>query len=473
MKAISFRGDNISDTSFDGDKAHLRKRLLTLALPVILENLLQVAFHFADMIFVGKLSPISLAGVGLAQQFLFLVIAMLISFNTGIIVLISQNIGAKKIEVAQKAIWQALYVGVIFATFLSTVGFLFAYKIPELYQVSDLLKKSTGDYLFYILSPSLVLVWLFALSASFRGSGDTRTPLYVAVVTNLLNIFLDYVLIFGVFGFPRLEVAGAAIATSIARGVGCILLLTIFMNKKRKFYLPFKLPKPDFSIIKRIFSIALPTAIERFAFSSGGLIYASLVLAVGEKTFAAHRIALNVESLSFNPGLGFAIATTALIGQIVGSGDFKKAKRAAFESLKIAAMVMGLVGVILFILPDIFIRLFTKDLEVINQARKAVRIIALAQPLLATLFVLEGSLRGGGDTKTPMFITSMGMWFVRLPLTYVFTTFFRLGIVGAWLAMTADITAKALLVFLSFTKRNTFKRHVVDEAVEDKPILEE
>ena len=454
------------------DKLQLRKRLLTIALPVIAENLLQVVFHFADMIFVGKLGAIALAGIGVSQQFIMLVIAVLISFNIGIVVLISQNIGAKKIEAAQKVAFQALYLGLAVSLVLSTVAILFSYDLPRIFGVSDQLRKISGDYLYYLFAPSIVFVWMFGLTATFRGSGDTRTPLYVAILANGLNIFLDYVLIFGVWGFPRLGVSGAAIATSISRGVGCLLLFIIIFNKKRPFHLPFKLPKVDLSIIRRILSIGIPTAMERLAFSLGGFIYARIVLSISEKAFAAHRIALNVESLSFNPGMGFAVATTALVGMIVGAGDSSKAKRAAVESLKLAATIMGILGIFFFFFPDLLVKLFTSDEEVINQSRDVIKIIALVQPFLATVFVLEGALRGGGDTRTPMYITATGMWLVRLPLAYLFVIRGEMGLIGAWLAMSADIFYKGIMVFTMFMRKKSFKSHVEIEKQEEA-ILED
>ncbi|MBT9150528.1 MAG: Multidrug resistance protein MdtK [candidate division WS2 bacterium] len=165
--------------------------------------------------------------------------------------------------------------------------------------------------------------------------------------------------------------------------------------------------------------------------------------------------------------MGFAVATTALVGIIVGEGDSSKAKRAAIESLKLAATIMSIFGIFFFFFPDLLVKLFTSDVEVINQSRDVIQIIALAQPFLAAVFVLEGALRGGGDTRTPMYITASGMWLVRLPLAYLLVVRGEMGLVGAWLAMSADIIYKGIMVFIMLKRKKSFKSHVEIEKQEE------
>ena len=184
---------------------------------------------------------------------------------------------------------------------------------------------------------------------------------------------------------------------------------------------------------------------------------------MGTAALAAHRITINVDSISMNIGLGFMTATTTLVGVNVGNGDIKGAKKTTYEAVKIAAIIMGLVGVVMICFPDIFIRLFTDDVDVVMRARSAVRIIGCIQPLLATSNIFQGALRGGGNVKTPLISTTIGMWLLRVPLSYIFVNFIDLGLGSAWIAMALDIGFRAIFLFLNFRNRTDFKQYIIQE----------
>jgi len=446
------------------DLAHpeaIRRKIISLSLPAVGENLFRTIFSFVDMAFVGYIGSTALAGVGLSNQVIFIFMAIMFSLNIGTVVLISQNVGAKREEKARYSAYQSIYLGIFVSIVFALVPIFFSDKIFSLFNTTAELKNFASSYFFWILAPSFVFVLPFMFGAILRGFGDTKSPFKITAFANTLNIFLDYCLIFGKFGFPALGVTGAAIATSLSRGVSILIYLFVLFNRKGKVRLSFRFPKPDFFIIGKILSIGFPASIERFMFTFGNLIFAAIVLILGPKGYAAHRIAINVESLSFNAGLGFAIATTTLVGQVVGFGEMEKAKKVAYEAMKITVVLMGSVGILLFLFPDLLIRIFTREIDVINQARIAVRIVSLAQPLLATIFILSGAFRGGGNTKTPMISTGIGVWLIRIPFSYLFVKIMGLGIAGAWYAVVLDMTFKALFLWISFIKKANFKRHVL------------
>ena len=438
------------------------KNFLSLAIPSVGENLLQTVFSFVDMAFVGRLGALSLAGVGLANQLIFVFLAIMMSINIGTNVLVAQNYGAKKFVKTKEIIWQSIYLAILISLGFFIFGLFFSYSIFYPFTGETALKKIAGDYLFWIITPSIVFVAPIILGAAFRGIGDTKTPFYVTLVANGLNIFLDYVLIFGKLGFPNWGVKGAAIATSISRLVALVVYLFLLFYKKREFHLSNLFPKFDFDIIKNLIKIGFPASLERFMFSFGNLFFGNVVLSIGTEAFAAHRVSINIESLSFNTGFGFTNATQTLVGQSIGNNDEKLAKRYTYTSLKITLFIMGLIGIILFFFPDLFIRIFTDDIKVIEFARIAVRIISFVQPFFAMVLIFMGSLRGGGNTSSPLWATTLGMYLIRIPLSFILVKIFGLGMFGAWIAMAFDITFKGFYLYFIFLKRANFKRYVFE-----------
>lgn len=438
------------------------KKFLSLSIPSVGENLLQTVFSFVDMAFVGRLGALSLAGVGLANQLIFVFLSIMIAISIGTNVLVAQNYGAKKIIKTKEIIWQSIYLVILISIGFFIFGLFFSYSVFNPFIGESALKKLAGDYLFWIITPSIVFVAPFVLGAAFRGIGDTKTPFYITLVANGLNIFLDYVLIFGKLGFPNLGVKGAAIATSISRLIALFIYLFLLFYKKRKFHLSNLFPKFDFEIIKNLIKIGFPSSLERFMFSFGNLFFGNVVLSIGTEAFAAHRVSINIESLSFNTGFGFTNATQTLVGQSIGNNDEKLAKKYTYTSLKMTLLIMSLIGVVLFFFPDLFIRIFTDDIKVIEFARIAVKIISIVQPFFAMVLIFMGSLRGGGNTSSPFWATTLGMYLIRIPISIILVKIFGLGMFGAWIAMAFDITFKGFYLYLIFLKRANFKRYVLE-----------
>ncbi|MCX8095560.1 MAG: MATE family efflux transporter [Caldisericia bacterium] len=447
---------------FKEEDVDINKEILNLSIPAVGENLLHTVFSFVDMAFVGRLGALSLAGVGLANQLIFVFLALMVAINIGVNVLVAQNYGAGKIEKTKDIVWQGIYFSIFLSILFFIFGILFSYRVFYLFSGEVALKKLAGDYFFYIITPSIVFVSPIIFGAIFRGIGDTKTPFYLSLISNTINVFLDYVLIFGKFGFPAMGVKGAAIATSLSKGVALLIYLVLIFNKKRSFYVDFKFTKLNFEIIKNMFKIGFPASLERFMFSFGNLFFGNIVLGIGTEAFAAHRIAINIESLSFNTGFGFTNATTTLVGKAIGKEDEDLAKKYTYNSLKITLLIMSGVGVLLFFFPDLFIRIFTDERSVINYARIAVKIISIAQPFFAMVLIFMGGLRGGGNTSSPFWATTIGMYLIRIPAAFVLVKILTLGMFGAWVAMATDIMFKGIYLYIIFNKKANFKRYVFD-----------
>jgi MATE family multidrug resistance protein len=436
----------------------IRKKLLKLCIPIFLENIFQLLFGFVDMFFVGFLGSVALSAVGISNQIINIFIAILASLTTGTLVTVAHSIGGKKYKDAQSYLANSLTLGLFISLFLTIFGLFFVDPLLKIIGTKGNLTYSSSIYLKFILIPSFLLVFIPIISSALRGAGDTKTPLYVTMVANILNIFGDYILVFGKFGFPTMGVSGAALATSLSRF--CALIYLILILYKRNLIFKFNFKKVfDFQREKviQILKIGIPTSLEQLLFSIGALIYASLVLKLGVDAYAAHRVALNIESLSFQPGFAFSVSATTLVGQYRGAGEDKKAFIASLEAWRMAIIFMGVMGIILFLLPSYFVKIFTREGIVIEMAVSALRVIALVQPLLATNQVMAGSLRGSGLTELPMISNGLGMWFIRIPITYFLINILNIGFIGAWIAMALDITFKALFNFYFFVIKKSWQ----------------
>ncbi len=432
----------------------LRIKILRFALPLMGEQFLNSVFILVNSAFVGVLGPLYLAAVGLSHQIIMTIGAVLAIIVVGTTVLISHRIGSGDVEGAQEVAYHSLVLSLIAGIGLGFLAWFFPRVFFIFFSIEEALLLQASLYIKYALGPSVFFVLFLVMSAIFRGSGDTKTPFYLACFTIGLNIFLDYILIFGRFGFPALGVKGTAFAFAFSRALAVLIYLLLLFKRRTHFHLKSRINPFNLACLKRMFTLGFPASIEQVLFTGGLLVFSGIVLNLGTKVYAAHRIALNIESLSFMVGWGFAMGVTVMVGQYRGRGDDKGAYNVAMETLKIGASMMAFIGFIIFLIPTLIVKVFTSDPEVINSAVLVLRIIALLQASLATQFIMAGSLRGAGDTRFPMFTSGTGIWLIRLPLAYFLINFQGLGLLGAWIAMSVDILYRSTVNFLRFRARH-------------------
>lgn len=291
------------------------------------------------------------------------------------------------------------------------------------------------------------------VGAALRGAGDTQTPMKVTAFINLVHIVIAYGLIFGHFGLPRLGVAGSAWAASFSRMTGTAILVAVLLRGRAPVSLRGRGGwRPDLQLIQRLFRIGVPSMVEQGLLSVGMLLYGVLVIRMGTKIYAAQRITFQMISLSFMPGIGFATAATTLVGQSLGAGDPERAERGAWRATFSALTWMSTMGFLVAALGRPLMRLFIDDPEIIQMGADALKVIALTQPPQAFAQVLAGALRGAGDTRFPMWVTTAGIWLIRLPLAYLFGPVMRLSLAMIYVSNIVDGTVRAILVYMRFRR---------------------
>ncbi len=429
----------------------MRQSIYRLAWPVIVENMLMTFVSMADMIMVGGLGPAAITSIGLSNSPVFFAMAAFSAISVGSTALVARHIGASEHREANLMARQSFLLSVILSLLFTALAFVAAPYVmgwmgadPEVKAIgASYIRISTSTFGFAIVS--------MIMNGVLRGAGDTKTPMRVNIVANLVNVVFNYLLITGKFGFPALGVNGAAAATALSRLVGGILVLRVLISGKLIVHISLRDRwQLDWPAIKRMMNIGIPAMLEQLVMRGGQLLFSRVVSSLGTLAYAAHSIANNAESLSFMPGFGFAMAATTLIGQNLGAKLPERAEHSGYECVKIAAVIMGFVGIFFFLIPDAFVRLYTDDPEVIRMASSVLRLIAVSQPFLAASMVFAGALRGAGDTRWVLIITTIGIWCVRLAVAYVLCITLDYGLMGAWIAMSADLVLRSVLVWMRY-----------------------
>jgi putative MATE family efflux protein len=417
-------------------RTRIRKSVLTLALPVTISSLLQRAEGIAAVFLVGGLGAGPIAAVGLGQLLAFIGTTLLSGLSVGTNVLVAQLWGARRTRDAGEAALHLVGLSLIASALLTLLGL--ATNRPAMTALgaqADVIAQAIPySNIIFLVIPFTVLIQV--LSSILQGSGDTKTPMYAMIGVNALHIAVAYPLIYGKWGAPTWGLQGAALAVGVAESSGAAYLLW----SCRKILARSKSLR--FDLIRSTWLIGAPVSGERVVQQAGIMLYTKIVLLYGTVSYAAHQVGLSIESFSFLPGYGFAIAAATMVGQSIGAGKYVRAKLENWEANRLAATGMAAMGVIFFFFPYALMRGFTQEEAVIHLGTQFLRIVAILQIPLALTMVLAGSLRGAGDTRFIMWATTAGMWGIRVPLAFAFGVWLDLGVYFVWTAMIADWTVR-------------------------------
>lgn len=416
--------------------AQIRRSVMILALPVTVSSLLQRTEGIAAVFLVGGLGAISIAAVGLGQLLAFIATTLVSGLSVGTNVIIAQQWGARRYDEAGQAARHFLGLSVLVSFGLALLGLSANWLIMQLLGAQPEVIALALPYsnLIFLVIPFTVL--LAVLSSILQGTGDTKTPMYAMILVNVLHITIAYPLIYGRWGLPALGIKGAAVAVGIAEATGAVYLLVrcrTILKPSNRF---------RWDLIRTMWQVGAPVSGERIVQQAGILLYTKIVLIYGTVSYAAHQVGLSIESLSFLPGYGFAIAAATMVGQSIGAGKYTRAKLENWEANRLATFIMSAMGLVFFFFPYALLRAFTSDEAVVELGTVFLKIVALLQVPLALTMVLAGSLRGAGDTRFIMIATMIGMWGVRIPLALVAGYWLTMGVVYVWLAMIADWTLR-------------------------------
>jgi putative MATE family efflux protein len=453
-RSIFKKLSNVSPSSPGVDRETLkgyRKTIVNLAIPSMIEYILISMIMIVDTAIVGRLGAHALAVVSISWSILFFFMMISFAINQGSVAIIARYVGAKNDRWVSRSVGQAILLNFLFALMGAAIIYLFTPQLFSLMGVAPEVKKD-GIVFLRILTLTYILdSFTISSNSALKASGDTKTPMKITGVENIINAVLDYILVFGIMGFAGFGVHGSAIATAITRLVGVTLSFGGLMMGWYKIKVSFRdIYLVRWRLISRIMKVGWPSIVDSSFFSSASLVFTRIVAGLGTIPLAVNGILLRAESLSFMPGISFAVAAGILVGQALGENNHEKARIMAWESSKLAMLVMGIMGSVFFFAPRMIIGIFTTDLIVLTSAAVVLRVIGPIQPIGGLMFVMRGALAGAGDTKSIMRIGLIGMWLVRVPFAYLFAITIDLGVLGAWGAMSLHIAIATLMLLSRF-----------------------
>lgn len=429
----------------------MRREIMELAWPSLVEQILVSLVSMVDMMMVGQLGPYAIASVGLCTQPRFVMLACFIAMNVGTTALVARMKGQGDQEGANRVMRQSMIMAVILSAFLSVVGVATA---PQLIRFMGAERDTFAPAVQYFRIQMYGFVFTavgLSVSAALRGVGNTKMAMYMNVTANVVNVILNYGLIYGNFGLPRMEVAGASLATVIGTVVSCAMAVGILFNPRQ--YLRFKRGdsyRIHGETVLRIVRIGVPAMLEQLAMRVGMLFYTRTVSGLGTTVFATHQVSLNILSLSFCTGMAFAISATSLVGQSLGRKRKDLAVLYASQVQRIGAMVAVFIGLIFLFFGRTLVSLYTDDASVITMGAQVLRIVALMQPFQCSAFILAGALRGAGDSRWPAISVVIGVLIIRPLCSMAMVNWLEWGLMGAWLALVVDQLVRLGIVWVRF-----------------------
>ena len=429
----------------------IRRAAWQLTWPVIADQSLMTLVQVVNMAMLGRLGASAIAASGLSFQPFMLVSNTFMGLSVGTTALVARFIGAGDAKKASATLQQSMLLGIILGAVVTLIGLFFAAPVVRIMRPQpDVL--AMGIQYVRAMSPGLAFMIILTMAgAALRGAGDTRTPMAVNIIVNLTNVFLSWALIFGHFGLPALGIMGAGAATSLARATGGLLVVYLLCSNQLILRLNWrKMFRVDRGILRRLWAVGFPSGLERLIQSTGQLLYVRQVSGLGTIAYATHALAMNIESMSFMPGQGFSTAASTLVGLNLGARRPAIAEKSAIITAQLAATIMGLAGLLFFLVPGLFLRIYTADAAIIALGTIALRIVALEQIPEAVGSVLSGALRGAGDTRAVLAVIVTGVWVVRLGLSPLLIQRLGMGAPGAWVAMLADWTFRGVMLALVF-----------------------
>lgn len=412
--------------------------IFALAWPTMLEQLLQTAVQYIDTAMVGTLGTEATAAVGATSTVNWLIGSTLHAVSIGFLAFVSRALGAGDVDRAKKASSQAvlavLFCGILFTGL--TLGL--SNMVPIWMQVAPDIQQLAARYFFILYSPMLFRTAMIIFGTLLRSAGDSKTPMRVGLLVNIINVILNFLLIYptrSVAGITvpgaGMGVIGAAVGSAVAFTAGgicitvCLWLHPVISPRGESL-------KPNWQILQPCLKVALPNGLQRFGTSLGYVAFASMINSLGGIATAAHTIANTVESAFYVPGYGMQTAAATLAGNALGEQNSRRARDLAKMIILIEFMLMLLSGTLLFIFAPWMMRLFSKDLSVIALGATVLRMVAVSEPFYGVSIIIEGMMQGMGKTMLPFIFNICCMWGVRIFGTFVCTQIFGLGLVSAW-----------------------------------------
>jgi putative MATE family efflux protein len=441
-------------------KGKLYKDIMKLAWPSITEQTLIMMVGIVSTIFVGRIGKEAMAAVGMINMLVFFLQTVFAGLSTGTTVVIARVMGEGDRNKAKTALIQSLFMCTAAGFLITGFGYIFSTPILRVFLGSAGQEVFSIGLTYYriVMFGLFFMVFDIVIAGAVRGAGDTRTPMYITGIVNIINVVLCSILIFGVQFrgvqvIPAFGIIGTAVSVTTARVCGGIMRIIVLFSKKGKLSLTKKDKyEIDKGMMTRVIKVGAPAFIEQVVMQGGFLIMQTIIMSMGTVAAASYQIGVNMNSLAFMPIFGFAITATTMVGQSLGKKEYDKAEEYAYEINKLAMLIISIIGIFMFFLARPLASLYSTDMEVIEASVTIIRIFAVLEPLLAILNVGSSVLRASGDIKYVTITSIVGLWTFRVLSALLLHKFFGLGVYAVMTGVSLDFSVRAAMYMMRIKK---------------------
>jgi putative MATE family efflux protein len=424
-----------------------------LAWPVILSQVLASAVSLVDIGMVGQLGRTAVAAVGYATQYLWLAQSVLFAIGVACVAMMARAVGAGEPARARQALAASLGVSVAIGVGVGAAAILAPHGLLAILGAEEAIVQAGLAYFQLSVGSTALLAISITIESGFRAVRDMRTPMAIALAVTVAKIGLNWLLMFGALGAPRMELAGAGLATVLSQVLG-VALFWIAAAREGSGLLRVRLRDATESpaVLGEVVRISIPAVGERVIMNAAMMSYYAMLGRYGTAALAAYTIGVRLLSFSWIPGTGFSVAASTLVGQALGASEPAEARRAGVRSLWLSIATSIALGVLFVFIRDPLARVFTSDAGVVDELGPFMFMLAIAQPLLGIHFTLAGALRGAGDTWTPLVAATLGNWAFRVPLAFVVSRVLELPVTWVWATLVLDHLARSAWLWWEFQR---------------------
>lgn len=446
----AFVSESLSDNDTDFTVGPVGRALGLLAIPMMLEMAMEAVFAVVDIAFVSRLGTNAIAAVGITEALITVLYAVAIGLGMGVTAMVSRRIGAKDSHGAAQVTGQAIWVGAMLAIAIGIPGVCYAAELLQMMGASEAVVAEGKGFTAILLGGSASILYLFLLNAALRGAGDAPVALRSLTLANVLNIVLDPCLIFGLGPFPELGVTGAAVATTIGRGIGVLYLASYLIGSRGRLkFNPRHLAVVP-ALIKRMIRISVGGVGQFLIATASWIAIMRIVALYGSAPIAAYTIALRLIEFALLPAWGLGNAAATLVGQNLGASQPDRAERSVWQAARYNAIFMTVLGICLIAFAGQIVGWFSSDADILRYGVSCLRILGVGYPVYAVGMIIIQALNGAGDTRTPSILNFICFWLIQIPLAYWLATSIGLGPDGVFLSIVVAETVLTIIGVLVF-----------------------
>lgn len=458
-RTIEFLRESLRDNEVDFTQGRVSRALGLLAIPMMLEMSMEAIFAVVDIAFVSRLGTDAVAAVGITEALVTILYAIAIGLGMGVTAMVSRRIGAKNPDEAASVTGQSIWLCAVLSIVIGVLGVTFAEDMLRVMGASDGVVDIGTGFTAVLLGGSASITYLFLLNAAFRGAGDAAVALRSLWLANGINIVLDPCLIFGLGPFPEMGVTGAAVATTIGRGIGVVYQLYYLVGGRGRLEFHMRHLRINLALMRRMIVISIGGIGQFLIGTSSWIVIMRLVAFYGSPAIAAYTIALRIIEFVFLPAWGLGNAAATLVGQNLGAGQPDRAEKSAWRAAKYNTIFMSVLGILSVLAAPWIAALFSSDPDVLRYGTSCIRILGIGYPMYAIGMIMIQSLNGAGDTATPSTLNLLCFWLVQIPLAWWLAEPVSLGPNGIFWAI---VVAESLLTVLSVIvfRRGRWKQQI-------------